>query len=298
MGDQDVPGIAPGDRRMSQGRMSQRRVNPARRALLGGACALALAPLARASDLPQLRSRGRIRIAVYRDFPPFSDAGRGIDVRIGQALAQALQLSADVMPFDADEKVDDDLRNMVWRGTLLGYGPADVMLHVPVDRAFAQRNPQVRIFAPYFREKLQLVRNVARIPQADTLAALQGQPLGAEDGTLASIVLLAAEGGRLRGDVQHYRSTGQALDDLKAGRLAAVMGLRSELESGMAGADGFAISDPAAPGIPAGGWPLGLAVKADDGLLATALQAAVDDLVGGGQIERIFREHQVSWARP
>jgi polar amino acid transport system substrate-binding protein len=224
MGDQDVPGIAPGDRGVNRGR----------RAMLGAAGALALAPLARGADLTQLRGRGRIRIAVYRDFPPFADEGRGIDVRIGQALAQALQLAADVMPFGADEKVDDDLRNMVWRGTLLGYGPADVMLHVPVDRAFAQRNPQVKIFAPYFREKLQLVRNVARIPQADTLAALQGQPLGAEDGTLASVVLLTAEGGRLRGDVCHYHSTGQALDHL----------------------------------------------------------------INQGQVERIFREYRVSWARP
>lgn len=273
-------------------------MNRVRRAILGGACALALAPLARPSELPELRSRGRIRIAVYRDFPPFSDGGQGIDVRLAQALAQALELPADVMPFGAGEQVEDDLRNMVWRGTVLGYGPADVMLHVPVDRAFAQRNPRVKIFAPYFREKLRLVRNVARIPQAESLAALQGQPLGAEDGTLASMVLLSAEGGRLRGDVRHYRSTGQALDDLKAGRLAAVMGLRSELEAGMAGIDGFEMSDPSAPGVPVGGWPLGLAVKADDEPLAAALQAAVDDLIGRGQMERIFREYKVSWARP
>jgi ABC-type amino acid transport substrate-binding protein len=286
MGHQDVPGIA-----------ADRRVNRARRRVLAGACALALAPLARA-DLPQLRSRGRIRIAVYRDFPPFSDGEQGIDVRIGQALAQALQLSADVMRFDADEKVEDDLRNMVWRGTLLGYGPADVMLHVPVDSAFAQRNPQVRIFAPYFREKLQLVRNVARIAQADSLQALEGQPLGAEDGTLASMVLVSADGGRLRGAVTHYRSTGQALDELKAGRLAAVMGLRSELQSAMAGVDGFEISDPVAPGIPAQGWLLGLAVKADNEALAETLQAALDGLVSQGRIERIFHDHHVTWARP
>jgi ABC-type amino acid transport substrate-binding protein len=278
--------------------MNTERVDRVRRSVLGAACALALAPLARAADLPQLRSRGRIKIAVYRDFPPFSDDNRGIDVQIGQALAQSLQLSAEVMPFDADEKVEDDLRNMIWRGTLLGYGPADVMLHVPVDRAFAERNPQVKIFAPYFREKLQLVRNLARIPQADSLEALQGQPLGAEDGTLASIVLLSAEGGRLRSGVQHYHSTRQALDDLKAGRLAAVMGLRSELQSGMAGIDGFEISDPAAPGIPTGGWLLGLAVKADNEALAAALQAALDDLISQGRIDRIFRDYNVSWARP
>jgi len=268
-----------------------------RRLFLGGACALALAPLARA-DLPQLRKRGRIRIAVYRDFPPFSDGDRGIDVRIGQALAQALQLSADVMPFDADEKVDDDLRNMVWRGTLLGYGPADVMLHVPVDPAFAQRNPKVRIFAPYFREKLQLVRDLARIPQADSLEALRGQPLGAEDGTLASIVLLSAEGGRLRQDVRHFHSTAEALAELKAGRLAAVMGLRSELQSAMAGIGGFQISDPVAPGIPLAGWRLGLAVRADDEALAGALQAALDGLLEQGTIERIFRDYNVAWSSP
>ncbi|HEX4598717.1 MAG TPA: transporter substrate-binding domain-containing protein [Burkholderiaceae bacterium] len=277
-------------------------MNRLRRVVLGGACALALAPLlvalARAGELDDLRRRGRLRIAVYRDFPPFSQDGRGIDVRIGQALAQALQLSPDVMPFDADEKVEDDLRNMVWRGTLLGYGPADVMLHVPVDHPFAERNPQVRIFAPYFREKLQLVRNLARVPALDSLAALQGQPLGAEDGTLASIVLLSADGGRLRGNVQHYHSTGQALDELKAGRLTAVMGLRSELQAGMAGAEGFELTDPVAPGIPTGGWTLGLAVKADDEPLAAALQAAMDGLLAQGHIERIFREHGVSWGRP
>jgi ABC-type amino acid transport substrate-binding protein len=269
-----------------------------RRSVLGSACALALAPLARAADLLQLRSRGRIRIAVYRDFPPFSEEGRGIDVRIGQALAQTLQLSPEMMPFDADEKVEDDLRNMVWRGTLLGYGPADVMLHVPVDRAFAERNPQVRIFAPYFREKLQLARDLARIPRLDSLGALLGQPVGAEDGTLASVVLLSAEGGSLRGDVRHYHSTWQALDDLKAGRLAAVMGLRSELQSALAGLAGFEISGAVAPGIPAGGWPIGLAVKAEDEALAARLEDALNELIRRGQIEKIFRDREVSWASP
>jgi polar amino acid transport system substrate-binding protein len=272
-------------------------MNRARRNLLGAACALVLMPGAHA-DLSQLRSRGRLRFAVYRDFPPFSDGNEGIDVRIGQALAQALQLSPDMMPFEADEKVDDDLRNMVWRGTLLGYGPADVMLHVPVDHAFAERNPQVRIFGPYYREKLQLVRNVTRIPRADTLAALQGQPLGAEDGTLASIVLLSVDGGSLRGDVQHYHSTTQALADLKAGRLAAVMGLRSELSSAMYGVEGFEISDPVAPGVPVGGWSLGLAVKADNDELVSALQAALDELVHQGRVESIFRDYKVAWTRP
>jgi ABC-type amino acid transport substrate-binding protein len=278
-------------------------MNRRRRTLLAGACALGLARLARASSDPSsdpsvLRSRGRIRVAVYRDFPPFCQGDGGIDVRIGQALAQALGLRADLMPFDAEDKVEDDLRNMVWRGTLLGYGPADVMLHVPVDPVFSRRNPQVQVFAPYFRDRLQLARDLSRIPQADSLAALQGLPLGVEDGTLASTLLLSAEGGSLRAGAQHFHSTGEALEALKARRVAAVLGLRSELQAAMAGVDGFALSDPVAPGVPPGGWALGLAVKADQEALAAELLGAMNGLIERGEVERIFRDYNVSWVRP
>jgi polar amino acid transport system substrate-binding protein len=273
-------------------------VNRTRRHLLAAAGACALPAWARAGEPAGLRSPGVLRLAVYRDFAPFADEGRGIDIELGRALAQTLGLRAEFLAFDADEKVEDDLRNMVWRGTVLGYGPGDVMLHVPVDPAFAQRSPQSRIFGPYFREKLQLVRNLARIPQADTLEALRGQPLGAEDGTMASIVLLSVAAGSLRGDVRHYHSTAQALEDLKAGRLAAVMGLRSELQHGMAGLEGFAISDPVAPGMPLGSWQLGMAVKSDSEELAGALQGALDDLLARGRVEAIFGQFNVAWARP
>jgi ABC-type amino acid transport substrate-binding protein len=272
-----------------------------RRDLLIASCALALGCRARAEggeDLASVRARGALRVAVYKEFAPFSDQGHGIDVEIGQALSAALGLRAEFLPFDAEEKVEDDLRNMVWRGTLLGYGPADVMLHVPVDPEFARRSPQVRIFGPYYRERLQLVRNLASIPRIDTLDALRGHPVGAEDGTLASIVLLSTDGGRLASDLRHFHSTALALDELKAGRLDAVMGLSSELQYGIAGHDGFAISSPAAPGLAPGGWRLGLAVKADRDELGNALQGALDALAAAGKIEQIFKKYNVSWTAP
>ena len=272
-----------------------------RRDLLIASCALALGCRARAEageDLASVRKRGVLRVAVYKEFAPFSDQGHGIDVEVGQALCAGLGLRAEFLPFDAEEKVEDDLRNMVWRGTLLGYGPADVMLHVPVDPEFARRTPQARIFGPYYRERLQLVRNLASIPRVDSLDALRGHPVGAEDGTLASIVLLSADGGRLAGDLRHFHSTALALEELKAGRLAAVMGLCSELQYGMAGAEGYAISDAVAPGLAPGGWRLVLAVKADREELAHALQGALDALMAAGQVEQIFRKFNVSWTSP
>jgi hypothetical protein len=73
----------------------------------------------------------------------------GIDIDLARALAGALDLKLSLLPFNADENMNDDLRNMVWKGHYLGYGPADVLMHVPVDRPLMQANPQVQIFAPY-----------------------------------------------------------------------------------------------------------------------------------------------------
>ena len=84
--------------------------------------ALAAAPLAvalpaRADGLEAFRQRGRLRFAVYNDFPPYSMAGgKGIDADLARALAAKLGLAPEVVGFNADEDMNDDLRNMVWKG--------------------------------------------------------------------------------------------------------------------------------------------------------------------------------------
>src|SRR5215468_10405131 len=101
------------------------------------------------------RESGLLTVAVYKDFAPFSRDGateyRGVDVALANRLAQRLNLKCRILPFDAGESMSDDLRNMVWRGDVMHYGPADVMMHVPVDRRFTTANEQALIFAPYYR---------------------------------------------------------------------------------------------------------------------------------------------------
>ena len=95
---------------------------------------MSLALPAWADGLETLRQRGRLRIAVYNDFPPYSiGGGKGIDADLGRAIAAKLGLAAEIVGFNADEDMNDDLRNMVWKGHYLGTQPADLMLHVPVD---------------------------------------------------------------------------------------------------------------------------------------------------------------------
>ena len=114
-----------------------------------------------------------------------------------QALAEALGVKLSPLPFPADENMDDDLRNMVWRGHYLGYGPADVLLHVPVDRPLMQANPQVSIFAPYWRERVVMARNLEQLPVLESLAQLAGQPVAVPGQSLAGWLLIGAEGGAL-----------------------------------------------------------------------------------------------------
>ena len=141
--------------------MSARHL-PSRRAFVALAGATLACPALHAqtelTDLAKIRANGALKVAVYKDNAPFSDGKgsdmRGLDVALAQALAAQLQLKLALLPFDAGENMGDDLRNMVWRGHYLGYGPADVMLQVPVDRYLMQKNRQVLILAPYMRQQL------------------------------------------------------------------------------------------------------------------------------------------------
>ena len=222
-----------------------------------------------ADDLAAIRQRGRLRIAVYNDFPPYAMAGgKGIDVEIGRAIAGKLGLTPEIVGFKADDDMNDDLRNMVWKGHYLGTRPADVMLHVPVDEVLARANDKVRIFGAYHRESLAIARDPARIqPLAGSAAvALEiftREKIGVETATLADSFLLGVLNGRLRENVVHFRTIADAARGLADGRVAAVLGPRAEIEAALAGESRFAIDAARFPELKIDSWPLGLAVKAE-----------------------------------
>ncbi|MFX8351094.1 hypothetical protein ABTL64_19460, partial [Acinetobacter baumannii] len=62
-----------------------------------------------------------------------------------------------VVDFPAADDLAADLRNVVWRGGLLGFRPCDIMMHVPFDRELMLENDQVAILAPYSREGCAMV---------------------------------------------------------------------------------------------------------------------------------------------
>ncbi len=256
---------------------------------------------ARGATLEQVKASGTMRVAVYNDFAPFADDGKGIDVDVGRALAEKLGVKAEVKGYPDADDVDGDLRNIIWRGHPLWKDRlADVMMHVPVDPHVIKKNEdKVRIFAPYFRERLVVARNRNRIPQLATLEVFSTEKVGVQAETLEDRYLVTQFGGILRPNVVHFANLHAATEALKKGEVSAVMGRQTIIEAALGDqASRYEISAAPTPGITTTGWELGLAVKADNAELATALSNAMADLLREGAIERIFQKRGITYRAP
>lgn len=270
-----------------------------RRQCLAALAAALFAPTLRAQDLSGLarvRQRGSLVVALYHDMPPFHVNGEGIDVQLARAVAAQLGVGVSLLPFHADDSVADDLRHAVWRGHYLGWGPADVLLHVPVERRLMEANPRVQVVAPYYRERVAIARRLDALPALESLAALRGRPVAVAGQSLAGWLLIGADGGALRDTlVTRWPDGAAAARALREGQVEAAAGLASELESVLASDARFAIEPLPAPRAPSEGWAVGCAVKKDAADLAEALQRAMQSLQASGQLAAMFQSAGVRW---
>jgi polar amino acid transport system substrate-binding protein len=258
-----------------------------------------LLPAQADEEMDNIRQRGWLSIAVYDNFQPYSNAEKGIDVDLGKALAAKLGLKAQIVGFKAGEDMSDDLRNMVWKGHYLRGNPADVMMHVPVDPILAKANDKVRIFAPYHHEVMAMARIASRIPAPNGSAAIAlevftREKIGVEGESLADSFLLSTLRGRLNDNVVHFHSIGEAVKALRDDRLSAVMAPRGEIEGALLGDTRFAVDEVKIGELNPKSWPVGMAVKAEAGDLATALGNALTELQQDGTVSAIFKRHGIT----
>ena len=257
-------------------------------------------------DLDKVRASGLLKVALYKDNAPYSDGKgqdmEGVDVALARALAMEMGLKLSLLPFDAGEKMDDDLRNMVWRGHYLGYGPADVMLHVPVDKHLMVENRQALIFAPYSREVLVVFHALDRVPTVQSGLDLQNLPLAAERGSGAASTLIGFGGGRLRAQVKMFPSGIDAARAVIQGEVAAAYVSRAQAETALHTAgrppSAFGLTQLTLPGLADNGWPIGMAVKSSHKQLAQALEAALHKVRADGRLLAMYRDRGLTLVAP
>jgi ABC-type amino acid transport substrate-binding protein len=270
-------------------------------ALVAAAASAALPARLSAAPLAKVKEAGVLRVAVYKDNRPWSwsDGGvlRGIDVDLAKALAEGLGVRADVVEFMAGDDMDDDFRNVIWRGGLLGFRPCDVLMHVPVDHKLQVENDQVAIVAPYYREGFAAA---CANEQADCEVPppqFKGRRLAAATGTIPDFYLMGGFGGVLRPDVVHTNTGYDAVASLGRDAADVAVATRAEVDAAL-----HDMADPAVhrrksalPTMMSPGWDIGLAVKENSRSLGDALETLMTAMTADGRIARLFEAHGVEW---
>jgi len=270
----------------------------------GAAAALGLFPgLAEAAPLAKVKALGTLRVAVYKDNRPWSwkDGGavKGIDADLARAIARSLDVRADIAELIADESVDDDLRNGVWKGGLLGFMPADVMLHIPFDRGFAARNDQVAIIAPYYRESFQFACAKGELDCDGPPTQYRGKRLAAELDSVPDFYLTGMSGGVLAKDVVHYPGGADAVTAVTDGRADGVLASRAQIDAVLHDTKTANLVRRKAPlpGFSSPGWDIGMAVKENSRTLGDAIEDIMARMTAAGELQAIFDTYGVTYAK-
>ena len=252
-------------------------------------------------SLDDIIERGYILFAVYEDFAPYSwhDGSelRGVDIELGQLIAEELGVEARFFETAAGENVDADLRFNVWKGKLIGGQIANVMLHVPYNRELGCRNAQVVLTGQYYNEKLAIAyRRDAYEDGGPTPPYFRFDEVGVENDSLSDFYLTSFMNGALVPKMTRYPTPAAAMEGLQNGDVKAVMGARAQLEHGLS--DDLDIHQPPLPGLTLGEWTLGVAVRHSWRALGYAVDDAIRAGVNDGRVAAIFENFRLSYSKP
>jgi ABC-type amino acid transport substrate-binding protein len=256
-----------------------------------------------ARPLDEVVASGTLRVISYVDNAPFSfeenGVAKGIDVDLGHAIARELGVQAEIVLRMQGEKVDDDIRANVWRGPLTGGGTGDLMLSVPVDRELSARNLEAVFGNAYFQERIGVAIHPELTGPNPTFDVFKTQKIGVRLATVSDYFLLTYQDGALINNVSHHVKADAGAQEFVRKEIAALMGVRSELEMQLAKAGLTAtMVEPDMTGIVRRNWLLGMAWKDNSRDLGYAVQAALGKIRESGELDRICRTYRVTYTPP
>ncbi|MDC0933870.1 transporter substrate-binding domain-containing protein [Arcobacteraceae bacterium] len=263
-------------------------------------------------SLDEIEESGDIIIAVYENFPPYSylenGVAKGIDIDIANEISKKMGVKPIWYWTGSDENLEDDLRNLIWKGNLIHKTKVDIMFRVPYDYDFIRQtnkstgeldNELVVIKSPYHSESWVIATNKKTIPEIRNLAIFKFYKIGVEIDTLPDSHLTSSFRGALQSSVKHYININDAIKDLKNGKIDAVAGLKSQLEFGLDylnNQDKFYISERLR--YVKSEWDLGVAVRTDFRALSYRVDGYMNELHQNGTIKKIFSKYNIEYFKP
>ena len=265
-----------------------------------------------ARSVEEIKESGNIIIAIYDNFPPYSytedGVEKGIDIDLGKEIAKSMGVKPTWYWTGSDESLDDDLRNVIWKGHIIHKTKADVMLRIPYDYEFIREkdkstgemtNELVVMKAPYHAESWVIATNKDKIPEINTLGVFMYNKIGVELDTLPDAHLTSSFMGKLRNNVIHYPSIITAIDDLKSGKIQAVAGLKSQLEQQLKfneNKDKYFMTKKI--DYVKSKWDIGIAVRTDFRALGYEIEGYIDEYIKKGVLKEIFKKYDVNYELP
>lgn len=256
-------------------------------------------------DYDAIIERGLIEIGVYSDFPPYSyrDASGnlvGVDVDLGQLIADRLGVRAQFFEVLADEDVDTDLRNYIWRGHYMGRRVVNVLMRVPYNRELDYRNELAALTGRYAQERIAIGYRLSEFPDEPPWpGSFVTRKVAVENHSLPDFYLTGLQQGAVIKNMMRSRTLTEAIDLLRDGEVTAVMGGRAQLEHHLRDDPDFAVETGPMPGLAIGSWPVGIATAF---YTARMLSYEVDDIltaaVRDGTVKAIYNSHGLTWEEP
>jgi len=250
-------------------------------------------------------------VSVYRDFAPYSSqengVATGIDIDIAHAIAKSLAVSLVLRWTTADENVEDDLRNNLWKGDFNSKRKSDLMLRIPYDRAYSQLrddigelvHDRVHMFAPYHTERWQVAHNTKLLADVPTVSVFQYHDIGVEIDTVPAFYFTGAFRGSMTKHTKHFSTIALAHKAMLNGTVAAIMGMRSQVSYLLRDdTDNFQLAANGFPTIGRQQWDIGMAVKNENRQLSYAITDVVTSMVTSGQMAEIFSHYNAVYQSP
>lgn len=253
-------------------------------------------------DFDAILERGYMTFAVYQDFAPYSwkegSEAKGIDIEIAKVIAEAMEVEAKFNFFAADENVDADFRNQVWRGGLINGEVSNVMMHAPYNKDLQCRNELVVLGGQYFNETLATAYRKEAFPDgAPTTPYYRFHKVGVENHTISDFYLSNFSGGMLLQNVVHYPDHDDAFDGMLQGEVDAVMGVKGKLEY-LDQSDEIEVATPPLVNFALNEWTLGIAVNFRYREVYYTVDGIIADMVKDGRMQKIFEQYGVTYKAP
>lgn len=253
-------------------------------------------------DFDAILDRGYLTFAVYEDFKPYSwQAGskaKGIDIDVANIIAKEIGVEARFNFFTADENIDADFRNQIWRGPLIGGQVSNVMMHAPYNKDLQCRNEFVVLGGQYFNETLATAYWQEVFPDTPPTAPYyRFHKVGVVNDTISDVYLENFGGGMLLNNILHYADIEQALAGLMQRDVDAVMGGKGELEH-LNQSTSVVIANPPLVNFTLNEWTLGIAVNFRYRELYYTVDGIIADMVNDGRMAKIFANYKVSYVPP